>query len=68
MLAGCALAIIGYIMLLAGSKSGVKYAGTFFVACGGMQDTLALWCPPDFNCRSSPANKYVEKCFRTPSW
>ncbi len=45
MLVGCTLAIVGYIMLLAGSHSGVKYGGTFFVACGGMQDPSSLTCP-----------------------
>jgi hypothetical protein len=34
MIGGCILAIVGYIMLLAGKSSGVRYAGTFFVACG----------------------------------
>ena len=34
MLAGNALAIIGYVMLLAGKSSAVQYAGTFFVAAG----------------------------------
>lgn len=34
MLAGSSLAIIGYIMLLASKSAGVRYGGTFFVACG----------------------------------
>lgn len=34
MLAGNLLGIIGYILLLAGSRSAVQYAGTFFVAAG----------------------------------
>ena len=31
---GNALAIVGYVMLLAGKTSAVQYAGTFFVAAG----------------------------------
>ena len=34
MLVGNGLAIIGYVLLLAGSTSAVQYAGTFFVAAG----------------------------------
>jgi MFS family permease len=34
MLAGCSLAIGGYIMLIAGKTAGVQYAGTFLVAAG----------------------------------
>lgn len=34
MIAGCLVAIAGYIMLLAGKHPGVRYGGTFFVACG----------------------------------
>lgn len=34
MLAGCALSIIGYIMLLASKAPNVRYGGTFFVASG----------------------------------
>ena len=44
MLAGNALAIIGYVMLLAGRSSAVQYAGTFFVAAGiyGMSPVSCL--------------------------
>ncbi len=34
MLGGCTLAIVGYIMLLAGKRPAVQYGGTFFVAAG----------------------------------
>ncbi|KAF2112012.1 major facilitator superfamily domain-containing protein [Lophiotrema nucula] len=34
MLAGCLLAIIGYIMLIASTRTLVQYGGTFFVAAG----------------------------------
>lgn len=34
MLVGSSVAIIGYIMLLASDSAGVRYGGTFFVACG----------------------------------
>jgi hypothetical protein len=37
MLIGYVLAIVGYIMLIAGSRPSVKYGGTFAIACGGMQ-------------------------------
>lgn len=34
MIAGCSLAIIGYILLLVEAKPAVHYGGTFFVAAG----------------------------------
>jgi hypothetical protein len=34
MIAGCTLAIGGYIMLIASNKAAVKYAGTFLIAAG----------------------------------
>ena len=44
MLIGSALAIVGYVMLLAGKTSAVQYAGTFFVAAGiyGMSPVCAV--------------------------
>ena len=33
-IAGCSLAIIGYIMLLASKRPAVQYGGTFFIAAG----------------------------------
>jgi MFS family permease len=34
MLAGCTVAICGYIMLIAGKTAGVQYGGTFLVSAG----------------------------------
>lgn len=46
MLVGCALAIIGYIMLLATKSASVRYGGTFFVACGVFicSPAVMAWC------------------------
>ena len=37
MIAGCSVGIAGYAMLLGSEKNAVRYAGTFFVACGVFQ-------------------------------
>ncbi|CAF9912076.1 MAG: hypothetical protein GOMPHAMPRED_007546 [Gomphillus americanus] len=44
-IAGALFAMIGYIMQIAGQTSGVKYAGTFFVAAGvfQMSPTVNAW-------------------------
>ena len=45
MITGCSLAIIGYIMLLAGDSPTVRYGGTFLVAAG-----MCHLCVPSVKC------------------
>lgn len=44
MIGGCLVAIAGYAMLLGSERSGVRYGGTFLVACGVFQGSPMV-CP-----------------------
>lgn len=48
MIGGCLVAIIGYAMLLGSKHSGVRYGGTFFVACGVFQGSPMVCACPGF--------------------
>lgn len=67
MIAGCLVAIAGYAMLLGSEKNAVRYAGTFFVACGVFQGSpmVSMHVVPKFVTNDLPGHGLAVQQFST---